>query len=169
MGWYNSLSLDCKLPEDKDASHICVFLVHITDLARGRSAEYFLFTLSPNPLSVCLNSASWKSACIYSISGIPMVCTQVSQETEKAWAGDKVLSEGGQRHKWPRSKQSKKMQEVLGFRHRGKWRWKFTYIVEFATEGVMNMYGFKDSVFHVWLYDMYLYIWMCSSKFNLLI
>lgn len=61
---------------------------------------------------------------IYSVSGIPcpVVCTQVFQETEKAWAIDNVLSERGQRHKWPRSKQLKKMQEVLRCRNREKWK-----------------------------------------------
>lgn len=39
------------------------------------------------------------------------------------------MSERGQRHKCPRSKQSKKMQEVLRLRNRGKWKVKFTYIV----------------------------------------
>ena len=59
------------------------------------------------------------------------------------------MSERGQRHKWPRSKQLKKMQEVLRFRNRGKWKVRVYIYSEFATEGVRDVYRFKESVFHV--------------------
>lgn len=77
-----------------------------------------------------------------------------------------MWSEGGQRHKWPRSKQTKKVQEVLGFGHRGKWKVK-VYIYSGVCQGRFHRYWFLVSVvFHVWLYEMYVYVWMCSNKFN---
>ena len=60
----------------------------------------------------------------------------------------------------------RKVQEVLGFRHRGKWKVK-VYIYSGVCQGRLHGYWFLVSaVFHVWLYEMYVYVWMCWNKFN---